>query len=466
VTALADLPVALLEPLLDAAAEVLGETTPGELPLSLRPLSDFDRRGLTRGPARETLRRALDAEEHFRQNAIERLLSRPETKAALDAVGEIGIARAVERAAERDDLPLLVCGLLAGGLPGWEFGLGLAVASHEGHRERARRQSDVLAEQRRYSEVEEARRRAVLAVTDAEREVARLTEQLREDRGARRAELEAAQRATEDAQRRAARIETTLDDTRNQLREAEGRASREAKRSRDLEDDLRRVRRERDDARERLSGMESEGRASGAIDAADLRLLADASDAARRLAGALDDLVRRLDPQRSRPVGAGPSRPDAPEPRAPERRARPAMPGGLVADSPDALRAMLRTPTVVLIVDGYNVSKRAWEHAPLSDQRHRLCTALDAIHRRKGCDVVVVFDGDGSDAIAPLRRPGLQVLFSAPEEEADDVVVAQAAALPKRVPVVVASSDRWVKEHAEREGAVVVGADTLLAILP
>jgi predicted RNA-binding protein with PIN domain len=58
----------------------------------------------------------------------------------------------------------------------------------------------------------------------------------------------------------------------------------------------------------------------------------------------------------------------------------------------------------------------------------------------------------------------LRVLFSAAGEEADDVVVREITQLPKRVPVIVASSDAWVREHAEKEGAVVIGATTLLAV--
>jgi predicted RNA-binding protein with PIN domain len=58
----------------------------------------------------------------------------------------------------------------------------------------------------------------------------------------------------------------------------------------------------------------------------------------------------------------------------------------------------------------------------------------------------------------------LRVLFSAAGEDADDVVVREVARLPKRVPVVVASSDAWVREHAEKEGAIVIASNTLLAV--
>jgi predicted RNA-binding protein with PIN domain len=80
--------------------------------------------------------------------------------------------------------------------------------------------------------------------------------------------------------------------------------------------------------------------------------------------------------------------------------------------------------------------------------------------------VLIVFDGDGSGvARPPIRRGGVRVVFSDASEEADDVVVREVAELPKRVPVVVASSDAWVRQHAESAGAVVVGADALLRVL-
>jgi hypothetical protein len=43
--------------------------------------------------------------------------------------------------------------------------------------------------------------------------------------------------------------------------------------------------------------------------------------------------------------------------------------------------------------------------------------------------------------------------------------VREVASHARRAPVLVASSDRWVHEHAEAEGALVVGASTLLSAL-
>jgi hypothetical protein len=183
---------------------------------------------------------------------------------------------------------------------------------------------------------------------------------------------------------------------------------------------------------------------------------------ARQLAGTIDDIARRTAtsaaPRTSSKQGRGAA------PRAPARRVAPDLPPGVVADSAGGAEAMLRTEGITVIVDGYNVAKRAWPDATPGDQRERLALALAALHTRLGCSSIVVFDGDSTTGPAGIRRRGLRVLFSGADEEADDVVVREVNRLPKRIPVVVASSDAWVREHAEKNGAVVIGADTLLAI--
>jgi hypothetical protein len=45
------------------------------------------------------------------------------------------------------------------------------------------------------------------------------------------------------------------------------------------------------------------------------------------------------------------------------------------------------------------------------------------------------------------------------------VIVREVAARPPRVPVIVASSDGWVHDHADAEGATVVPSPVLLDVL-
>jgi predicted RNA-binding protein with PIN domain len=141
------------------------------------------------------------------------------------------------------------------------------------------------------------------------------------------------------------------------------------------------------------------------------------------------------------------------------------LPGGLVADSIEGADAMLRDPSVVLVVDGYNVTKAAGAGGSLATEREWLVRALEALHLRGGTETVVVFDGDDSPVFGQRARRGVRVIFSPAAAEADEVVVSSVSSTPASVPVVVASSDGWVRDHAETFGAVVVSAATLLGLL-
>jgi predicted RNA-binding protein with PIN domain len=137
----------------------------------------------------------------------------------------------------------------------------------------------------------------------------------------------------------------------------------------------------------------------------------------------------------------------------------------LRAEQPDAIEAMLRTPGMVLVVDGYNVSMAGWPGAPVDQQRDQLISALIRLHLRLRCHAIVVFDGADVEGVPHRRTPGVRVVFSPAGQPADPVIIRELRALPRRVPVLVASSDGWVRDEAGRDGATVVPSDALLAVL-
>jgi predicted RNA-binding protein with PIN domain len=134
-------------------------------------------------------------------------------------------------------------------------------------------------------------------------------------------------------------------------------------------------------------------------------------------------------------------------------------------DDPAAVAAMVRTPGVAVIVDGYNVSMLAWPETTAADQRDRLCDALAEFQLRVRCEVTVVFDGADVAGVRPLRRRGIRIVFSAAGQEADVVVVDEVVFRPADVPVIVVSSDREVGAAAEAEGATVLPAAAFLQLI-
>ena len=141
------------------------------------------------------------------------------------------------------------------------------------------------------------------------------------------------------------------------------------------------------------------------------------------------------------------------------------IPPGIQDDDQKALEAMIRTPGLAVIVDGYNVSMLAWPSATIAEQRERLCDALVEFQLRFRCEVTVVFDGAEVPGVRPLRRRGLRIVFSTAGQEADEVVVGEVMFRPDEVPVIVVSSDREVRAGAESEGAMVLAADELLQLM-
>jgi predicted RNA-binding protein with PIN domain len=467
------LPESLLVPLLDTAADVLRGLEPSEVPLSLRPVAGFDRRGLARSAARQQLLRAIETDETFHRHAIERFTERHEVEAALEAWEPYRIIAIVEDAAERADLPLLASTLYAARPAGWKFGLGFVCAMFERARVDQETTEDRKTQDMQIAGIAESRRRADAARTAAEQKIERLEKELREERAGRRARETQANQVAAAAEHHVESVERDLVNARTALEVAEARLQREAERARAAEEQLREARRAPGAA-----GI-ADGQAGDSglpvLRAEDLRALVDAADLAARLAAGLSGVAeqaqRMLGSQGSdAPVReAGTPRATAPRATArerPARRAQARVPPGMVEDAPDVLEAMLRTPRAVLIVDGYNVSMLAWGTESAAAQRERLIDALAELQMRTRAKVTVVFDGaDVEGARPPQRRRGVSVVFSPAGEEADAVVLREASELPVEVPVIVASSDNWVADNARTAGARVVSSSTLLRSL-
>jgi predicted RNA-binding protein with PIN domain len=216
--------------------------------------------------------------------------------------------------------------------------------------------------------------------------------------------------------------------------------------------------------------------------------LADAAEAASLLAARLRAAIAALEtPAQPRPASpppplvsppdvltappptpVPPSRP-APRPPAPSRARRQpvVLPPAVYDDSVEAAEHLVRVPSAVLVVDGYNVSLTGWPELTIAEQRRRLVDALAELAARSGADVRVVFDGSemAMPGIVPTTARAVRVSFSPPGVEADDVVLDLVAQLPAHRPVIVASNDRRVQQGARRAGANVLTTDQLLAVL-
>lgn len=143
------------------------------------------------------------------------------------------------------------------------------------------------------------------------------------------------------------------------------------------------------------------------------------------------------------------------------------LPGGVEEGSAEAAAWLVRQPAAI-VIDGYNVSRSAWDHLPIAEQRERLLDALEELEARTGADLHVVFDGAAEEATFAARRRGgrrVRVTFSPGGVEADDVVLELVASEPQDRPVVVATSDGRVRTGAAGQGANVISAHQLIAVL-
>jgi predicted RNA-binding protein with PIN domain len=195
-------------------------------------------------------------------------------------------------------------------------------------------------------------------------------------------------------------------------------------------------------------------------------VVAEAAAGAERLSTSLSAAAQLLaaTEQPNTPVEARAAAP--PAQRSGPRRTPLRLPPGIADDSLDAAEHLLRAPGALLLVDGYNVSHALWWDLPIAGQRDRLVSALAELHARTGAEIEVVFDGAEIERSAQSGpRPAVRVRFSPPGVEADDVIIDLVGAIAVSRPVIVASSDRRVRDGVRRNGANVLGARQLAGAL-
>ena len=353
---------------------------------------------------------------------------------------------------------------------GWEDDLRAELDGTEKAAQEAEDRRDESLARRRLRAAQEATERAVEELAEARREAARARE-------AANTERRNARDASEIAKVAQAKL-TQLE--REQDRQREQAAARIA----ELEQTIKVLRRQLEDAR---AGSDADGelsasdhapapvdvteldRAVGRL-AEDLRAMTAAVDAVRRVVPAPPETDPPETEPRALSTEADASSGSVPGPRSParpsRRRAVP-LPPATFEDTPAAAEHLVRVRDVVVLVDGYNAALKLFPDLAVREQRDRLMDAVAELAARTTARIHVVFDGadvgPSMRVAPPLRR--VRASFSAPDVEADDVILALVDDEPDQQPVVVASNDRRVQDGARRRGANVLTIDQLAAVL-
>jgi predicted RNA-binding protein with PIN domain len=424
-----DSEVALVEParaqVVTIAADVLGKLPADDVPPALRAIARFAPTKRQRLGA-VALAAALDADEDFRARVAEVVAdTSPELTTAI---------REGTSTAAADPVDIAVVAYLTRP-DGWQDVLAAANRRWAAERSAASGQKDEIGRLR--AELAELRGRlkgepvrvreaATAAAEAAAAEVAALRKTLRE----RTRELRDAERARDGAQAGADELQTRL--------EAQAAAH---------DAELRRLRGRQAEAERAAESARRGTRTEREVDDARLWLLVDT------LVQAATGVRRELSlsPPQVRPADAVQSA----EPSA----------GRRVAADPAAFDRLLALPNVHVIIDGYNVTKTGYGELSLAEQRTRLVGSLAPLAAQSGAEVTVVFDGGAKPPVQPAAPRGIRVLFSAPDEIADDVIRRLVAAEPAGRPVVVVTSDREVVTDTGRDGAWAVPSAVLLARL-
>jgi predicted RNA-binding protein with PIN domain len=427
---------ALLEGYMDAAVATLRASSPSDLPLQLRQYQSWTPRRLKHPRVLTVIRRSLDLDQRFRSAVDDRVLQEEDVLARLLRAG---------RHAEA---------LASGEPPEAVARVGLALGPDGQAAVRAA--EEALVRSRAQAEAAAARSALAGAETELEQARARADEEAANARAAKeelraaRQDLRRAEREIQTLNQRCAALEHEVSKEAAKLQSARAQAA---------------------DEQRRLSGRIAELQALLTQSQRQYRALRKASGqldpVVAEAVGALERDLSALRRATGLDSGAakGPAGPQGA--RQPERREPLPVPGGLGADAPETLAAWMATPNVLVLVDGYNVSKheRGFPSRSLEDQRTLLLDLCRRLARRWGAEITVVFDG-ANVAPMPTRLPlgPIGMVFTDAGRTADDEIVARVNAAPANRPVVVVTSDNELRERSAALGASVTRSTALLGL--
>lgn len=311
----------------------------------------------------------------------------------------------------------------------------------------AQRRSEAAADAQRTQELEQRLQRAEATQKKAD---------IQRDKASRErdeARIQAAQARTEvrRSEEEAQRLVAELDQAKAALDTAEGNSARAQRKQNRTDEKLR-------SALAQVDGLKKQLRDSRE------QHVEEVSSLQERLTAAEEEVAM------AREAGFEPPQEKEPELPPPLTRRIPApLPSGMLKDTVEAAEHLLRTPKVVMLVDGYNVTFKIWQQMNPQEQRVRLLQKLDELSSRfSEAEIVVVFDGTATDydyIPTTPRSLGVTVRFSPSGVEADDVIIEQCREYPLWQPLVVVSHDSRVREGARTLGANLMQPRNLLILM-
>jgi hypothetical protein len=435
--ALHDLPRELWLDLLRTFRRAIEPLEDAELPAALRPFRGWKPDRLVADRPRRLVAAALAGDARLREQ-LARAIANEDRRARLQA---LPLPTLVSELGEERAATVLVAAAR------WGEVAALATDVSQRHVRRARAAAERRAEPPAGGPDEPARHlEAELAAAARARDTeARARAQADLRAGALEEERDALVRQVAELRARTSELEAVLREERIRNRDRLERARRRAAEATS--------RRQLDEARIRDLAGDLEHATAALLAAVE----AEAGGPASRSTGARDGAPAATNGRQDRlPRAAPPAKPGRPC----------GLPPGLTREQPEGVQALLATPGILAVIDGYNVSKArpGIGAADLMDQRQWLVRLAAGVVARYRLRAVVVFDSTlDEDAPPPPGARGVVVDFASSDETADDRIVALVEGADEAQPVLVVTSDRELGRRCAALHVDVVPAEAFLA---